>query len=127
MVAASLNCKLDEIVVQPPVSVITENDITTTFTTVLSGQVCGLESIAFGIRNNIKVITLEFISHANIKQPYDSISIKGTPDIYQKINGGVNGDIGTIAMLINSIPKVLNAPDGLLTMKEMILPSYQSF
>lgn len=127
MVAAALNWKLDEIVVQPPVSVITENDITTTFTTVLSGQVCGLESIAFGIRNNIKVITLEFISHANIKQPYDSISIKGTPDIYQKINGGVNGDIGTIAMLINSIPKVLNAPDGLLTMKEMILPSYQSF
>jgi len=126
MIAAALNWKLDEIVVQPPVPITTKNKVTTTFTTIHPSQVCGLESIAFGIRNKIKVITLEFISHANVKQPYDSISIKGTPDVYQKIKGGVNGDIGTVGMLINSIPKVVNAPDGLVTMKDMILPSYQS-
>jgi 4-hydroxy-tetrahydrodipicolinate reductase len=126
MIAAALNWKLDEIVVQLPVCITTKNKVSTTFTTIHSGQVCGLESVAFGIRNKIKVITLEFISHANIKQPYDSISVKGTPDIYQKIKGGVNGDIGTVGMLLNSIPKVVNAPDGLVTMKEMMLPSYQS-
>jgi len=31
--------------------------------------------------------------------------------------------MGTVAIIVNSIPKVLNAPPGLLTMKDLPIPS----
>jgi hypothetical protein len=34
-----------------------------------------------------------------------------------------HGDIGTVAMVVNSIQKVINAPAGLITMKDLPLPS----
>jgi 4-hydroxy-tetrahydrodipicolinate reductase len=35
----------------------------------------------------------------------------------------VHGDLATIAVIVNSIPKVINAPPGLLTMKDLPIPS----
>jgi 4-hydroxy-tetrahydrodipicolinate reductase len=35
----------------------------------------------------------------------------------------VHGDLATVAMIVNSIPKVINAPPGLLTMKDLPIPS----
>lgn len=32
-------------------------------------------------------------------------------------------DMGTIAMVVNSFPKVIKAPPGLLTMKDLPVPS----
>ena len=49
--------------------------------------------------------------------------IRDRPEIHQKIVGGIHGDIGTVAMVINAIPKVLNATPGLVTMKDLPLPS----
>ena len=126
MIAATLNWTFDDIVVQPPVPVITPQAVTTTFTTVPAGHVCGLESIAYGVHDQRQVITLEFISHANVKDPYDAVSIQGTPDIQQTIQGGVNGDLGTVGMILNAIPKVVAAPAGFLTMRDLSLPSYQN-
>jgi hypothetical protein len=36
----------------------------------------------------------------------------------------VHGDIATSAIVVNSIPKVLQAQPGLRTMREMELPSF---
>jgi len=41
-----------------------------------------------------------------------------------KLAGGVHGDIATASITVNSIPKVLQAPAGLRTMRDMTLPSY---
>ena len=35
------------------------------------------------------------------------------------IKGGTNGDIATAAMLVNSIRRVVDAPPGLMTMKDL--------
>lgn len=99
---------------------IAEEEIVTSYTTVKPGQVAGLKSIAYGIKEGKKVITLEFISHAAVKEEYDAVSIEGVPNIYQKIEGGVHGDIGTVGVIINSIPKVINADLGLVTMKDLL-------
>ena len=131
MIAATLGWELDEIEVLPPEPVISDvevetwTDLTkqTPFITVKPGQVCGLKSVAHGIKGEERVITLEFISHVNVKEPYDSVIIKGEPDVHEKITGGVHGDTGTVSMIINSIPKVLNAQPGLVTMKDLPLPS----
>ena len=123
MIAAALGCRLDKIELPPPEPVISEVEVKTDYMTVKTGQVAGLKSMAYGIRGREKVITLEFISHANVKRPYDAVSIKGVPNINEKIDGGIHGDTGTIAMIVNAIPKVINADPGLVTMKDLPLLS----
>ena len=123
MIAEALGWKLDEIREFPLEPVIAEKEIVTSYTTVKPGFVAGLKSIAHGIKNGKAVIILEFISHAAVEEEYDAVSIEGTPKIYEKIAGGVHGDIGTVAMIINMIPKVLNTKPGLMTMKDLPLPS----
>jgi 4-hydroxy-tetrahydrodipicolinate reductase len=123
MIAAALGWKLDEIKEFAPEPVIADREIVTPFTTVKPGQVAGLKSVAHGIRGGKPVIVLEFVSHAGVEEEYDAILIGGVPKIYEKIAGGVHGDIGTVAVVVNMIPKVLNGPPGLLTMKDLPLPS----
>ena len=36
-----------------------------------------------------------------------------------KIAGGIHGDIATASIVVNSIPKVLQAPPGLHTMRDL--------
>jgi 4-hydroxy-tetrahydrodipicolinate reductase len=122
MIAAALGWSLDDVKELSPEPVISDKETKTTYTTVKPGQVAGLKSMAYGVKEGKKVITLEFVSHANVVEPYDSVDIKGEPDIHEKIAGGVNGDIGTIAAVINAIPKVLNAAPGLVTMKDLPVP-----
>ena len=38
--------------------------------------------------------------------PQDAIDISGEPDVHQRISGGVNGDIGTQAVIANLVPVV---------------------
>jgi 4-hydroxy-tetrahydrodipicolinate reductase len=123
MIAAALGWKLDEIKEFPPEPVIAEREIVTPYTTVKPGYVAGLKSVAHGIKNGKPVIILEFISHAAVEEEYDAVLIEGTPRIYEKIAGGVHGDIGTVAVIVNMIPKVLNVEPGLVTMKDLPIPS----
>ncbi|MEM0041983.1 MAG: NADP-binding protein, partial [Candidatus Korarchaeum sp.] len=123
MIAAALGWKLDEIKEFPPEPVIADREVTTTYTTVKPGQVAGLKSIAHGIKDGKPVIILEFISHALVEEEHDTVIIEGTPRIEEKKIGGVHGDIGTVAVVINMIPKVIKAAPGLVTMKDLPIPS----
>ncbi len=126
MIAEAVGFELDVIKELPPEPVITASEVKTPYTTVKPGQVAGLKSMAYGIRGEEKVITLEFISYAGAKEEYDAISIEGIPNIRERIEGGVHGDIGTVAMIVNSIPKVVDAKPGLVTMKDIAVPSVMS-
>lgn len=125
MIASALNWKLDKIQVFPSTPILTDKELETTFTIIRPNHVCGLKSIAQGFVNGRKAIILEFVSHAKIKKPFDSIIIKGTPNITQKIIGGINGDLGTVGALINAIPNVFKAKAGLITMTDLVLPSFK--
>jgi 4-hydroxy-tetrahydrodipicolinate reductase len=98
-------------------------EVTTPYTTVKPGYVAGLKSLAHGIKGGKPVIVLEFVANALVEEEYDAISIEGVPNVNQKIIGGVHGDVGTVAVLLNMIPKVLNATPGLATMKDLPPPS----
>ncbi len=123
MIASALGWELDEIKTLPPEPVISEKETKTPYTTVKPGNAAGLKSVSHGIRNGKPVITLEFISHAGVTEEYDSITVEGTPRVEQKIIGGVNGDAGTVDVIVNMIPKVLTVEPGLVTMKDLPLPS----
>ena len=126
MIAGALGWKLDEIREFPPEPFIAQKTIVTPYTTVKPGCATGLKSVAHGMRNGKSVIVLEFFAHADVEEEFDAISIEGVPNLNQKIIGGVHGDTGTVAVILNMIPKVLNADAGLVTMKDLPLPSVLS-
>ncbi len=52
----------------------------------------------------------------------DYITIKGTPEVNMSIKPEVDGGLGTIAMVVNMIPHVINARAGLKTMIDLPVP-----
>jgi 4-hydroxy-tetrahydrodipicolinate reductase len=57
-------------------------------------------------------------------ESYDAVRIDGVPPLSLKLAGGVHGDIATTSIAVNSIPKVLEAPPGLHTMRSLPIPSW---
>ncbi len=130
MIVDGLGLDVDDIRELPVEPVICESEVTTytdhtkneVLTTVRPGQVAGLRSVAEARKNGKVLVTLDFIAHANVEEPYDSVELEGRPNLHAKFLGGVNGDIGTVAILVNSIPRVRDALPGLLNMKDMNMP-----
>ena len=122
MIASGLGWELEEAVELPPEAVIAETETGSGMGTVPPGDVIGLRSVAYARKGGQKVITLEFIANAGVREEYDEIEIKGEPDIHEKILSGVHGDTGTVSMTINTIPKTIAAVPGLKVMSELPAP-----
>jgi 4-hydroxy-tetrahydrodipicolinate reductase len=123
MICDALGFEYDEIKEFSPEAVLTENEFTTSYgVKILRGNVRGLRSKAVAIKANEEIIQLDFIAYSGEHEEYDSIEIEGTPNIHQKIIGGVHGDLGTSAMVVNLVPIVTKAKSGLLTMKDLPVP-----
>jgi 4-hydroxy-tetrahydrodipicolinate reductase len=123
MIADALGWKLDRITddVQPKIA---EAPVSSAFMNVARGQVAGLVQDGVGYRKGKAVITHHMEAYLGAPETYDAVRIAGIPPIEMKILGGVHGDIATVSMVVNSIPKVLQAPPGLRTMRDMVLPSF---
>ncbi|MFX1283638.1 MAG: hypothetical protein ACFFB5_08285 [Promethearchaeota archaeon] len=122
MIMSALGMTSDEIIEFPPRAVIAERDITTSYCTIPKGFVSGLQSKAVAKKRDADLIILDFIAYAGDHEEFDNIIIEGTPHISQKIEGGVHGDLGTVAMVVNLIPRIFLANPGLLTMKDLPVP-----
>ena len=122
MIADGLGWELDEAVELPPQPVIDEKEIKTALGTIKPGNVIGLTSIAYGNKDDREVITLKFCANAAVDEEYDEVIIQGEPNIHERIIGGVHGDIGTVAVTINTIPRAIYAPAGLKVMKDLPPP-----
>ncbi|MEM3701042.1 MAG: Gfo/Idh/MocA family oxidoreductase [Candidatus Bathyarchaeia archaeon] len=123
LIADALAWKLDKIVAEPVEPVIAKKPVASEHIKVKAGQAAGLRQKAKGIIKNKEVIVLDFQAYIGAEEEYDAITIHGIPNIKQKIQPCVHGDIGTVAMVVNAIPKVIKAPPGLLTMKDLPVPS----
>lgn len=122
MIASGLGWKLDEIEIEKSDPLISEEGVSSDFIKVEPGKVCGLTQKARGlIRGEVK-ITMDFRAYLGAPEEFDSITITGTPSFTQKISPCVHGDIGTVSMVINSIPRILKAPAGLILMKDLPPP-----
>ena len=85
---------------------------------------CGIVQDGIGYRKGEPVITLHMEAYLGAPESYDAVEVKGSPELKMKIAGGVHGDIATASITVNSIPKVLAAPPGLHTMRDMPIPSF---
>jgi 4-hydroxy-tetrahydrodipicolinate reductase len=119
MIAAGLGWTLDEAVEIPPKPVIAKKPVKTALGVVNPGKVIGLSSLAYAKKGGRKAIVLEFCANAGIRQEYDEVVIEGHPRIHEKILGGVHGDVGTVAVTLNTIPRAVGAPAGLKVMKDL--------
>jgi hypothetical protein len=122
MIDAALNLGLDAIEELPPEAIIAKRKITNSFATIEKGEVLGLKSVGVGRRNGQQIVTLDFQAYADATPQYDEVIIEGLPRMHQRIEGGVQGDHGTIGMLLNLIPIVIKESPGLKTMKDIPVP-----
>jgi 4-hydroxy-tetrahydrodipicolinate reductase len=119
MIAAALGWELDKVEVDPVEPMMAKTNVASQAIKVKRGNVAGLRQQARGIMKRKAVITLSFQAYIGAEKEYDSITIKGVPPIHQKITPAVHGDPATVAVIVNSIPKVMNAAPGLATMKDL--------
>lgn len=123
MIANALKWKLDKIEVDPVEPVVAETQVESEAVKVEPGQVAGLKQCARGVKEGKEVISLDFQAYIGAKEEYDAVTIEGVPNVHEKIAPCIHGDSGTIAIIVNSIPKVMNAAPGLVTMKDLPVPS----
>lgn len=119
MIAAALQWKLDKVEVGLVEPVIAREDVKSDVVKVEKGHVAGLRQRARGIVDHIDAINLDFQAYIGAKEEHDSIVIEGVPPINQRISPCVHGDLATVAVVVNAIPKVMNAAPGLTTMKDL--------
>jgi len=92
--------------------------------TVEPGFVCGIIQDGRGYKGGKPLITLHMEAYLGAPKSYDAVTIEGNPRLYSKVDGGIHGDIATASIVVNTIPKIITAPAGLRTMRDMVLPSY---
>jgi len=119
LIASALCWKLDKIEADSVEPVIAMENVASESIKVRKGDVAGLRQQARGFMKRKNVITLDFQAYIGAKEEYDSITIDGVPPIRQKITPCVHGDLATVAVIVNAIPKVMNAAPGLATMKDL--------
>jgi hypothetical protein len=122
MIDAALNLGLDEVKELPTEAIIAKKKITNSFATIEKGDVLGLRSMGVGKRKGVEIVKLDFQAYAEATPQYDEVIIDGLPKMHQRIEGGVQGDQGTIGMLLNLIPMVIRESPGLKTMKDIPVP-----
>ncbi len=122
MIASGLGWELDEITesIKP---VVAKTRVKTDFVTVEPGQAAGVRQIGKGIHAGEELITLEFEAYVGAPESYDAVYITGTPNLEVVIKGGIHGDIATAAMVVNSVHRVIDAPPGLVTVKDLPIVS----
>jgi len=123
MIADAMGWTLDRITdeVQPKLASVT---ISSEYLAVDPGYVAGIIQDGVGYRKNEPVIKLHMEAYLGSPDTYDSVAIEGSPSLSMKIPGGIHGDVATASIVVNSIPKVLQAAPGLHTMRDLPLPSF---
>ncbi len=120
MVSDGLGLAVDEITETIEPAVATER-ITTEFLSVEAGQVAGVHQIARGLANGKEKIYMELRMYVDAKESSDTIVLTGHPTISLTIPGGTHGDIATAAVVVNTIPPILDAAAGLRTSRDLAM------
>ncbi|MBO6647821.1 MAG: hypothetical protein JJ932_08525 [Balneolaceae bacterium] len=121
--ASSIGLELDK-VTEDLNPVIADEDISVPSMDIRKGDARGVEQISHGYIGDDLKITMHFKAAIGEPRSFDKITVKGTPSFTSEIDGGINGDIATCAITINSIKSVLSAQPGLQTMATVSVPGF---
>lgn len=121
MIAESMGWALDR-TTERLKPVIAGRMITSGYTKIKKGGVCGVEQISQGYMGKKEVIRLHFRAAVGEDESSDTIEISGNPAIKSVIPGGVNGDTATIAITLNTLRSISAVKPGLKTMLDLPVP-----
>lgn len=118
LLAAALGWQLDEVTdeIAPKIA---DRPVTSDQLAVEAGQVCGLIQTGTGRQNGRVRIRLEMEAYLGAPESYDEVEIDGVPPLRSRVEGGIHGDIATVAITVNAIPRAVAAPPGLITVKDL--------
>ena len=118
MVGNGLGVEFEHVSEEKIEPIIAPREIVTQYLKVAPGEVAGVHQTIDG-RGKINV-SLELRMYVGAEDvAADRVIVKGVPDIEMEIKGGVHGDRATAAMVVNSIPRVIVARPGVLTMDDI--------
>ncbi len=123
--ADALGWDLAEVRVTPLEPVIADDAVASEYFSVAPGQVKGTKQSAIGIVNGEEKIRLFFTAFLGATPLYGEVVIFGTPEIHARVSPCWHGDFGTVGMVANLIPAVLNSPSGLLTINDIVPVSFK--
>jgi 2,4-diaminopentanoate dehydrogenase len=123
MLADAVGWRLDRVEIGRVEPVVAQAATNEGYVRIPRGMVAGVKQSARGLVRGKPLIELNFMAYVGSEEEYDQVDIDGTPPVNCRISPCVHGDHGTVAMLVNMVPKVASSPPGLYTMKDMQLPS----
>jgi 2,4-diaminopentanoate dehydrogenase len=103
-------------------AVIATERIQTEHFTIEIGQTAGLHQIVKARTPDGRTIHLDLKMYQGAKDPHDTIRLQSSPPIEATVNGGVAGDLATVAALVNAVPRLLKAAPGVRLMTDLSLP-----
>ena len=118
MVAAGLGVEFESVTDERIHPIVADREIVTQYLRVAPGQVAGVHQTIYG-KGRID-ISLELRMYVGAEDvAADRVLVRGVPDVEMEIKGGVHGDRATAAMVVNSIPRIIQARPGVLTMDDI--------
>ena len=122
MITDSLKWKVEKITEEME-PIVAEKNVKSDYIEVDKGKVAGIKQTARAHVGGEERIVLEIQFYIGAVNPHDSITIEGSPSIEFRNKKGIDGDIGTTALVVNMTPKVIEASPGLKTMLDFPVSS----
>lgn len=120
LVASALGIKLTNIVEgQEPI--VAKEHLKTQYFDIIPGRVSGVHGYGIGYVKEKEFIRVDLFAEVG-REEFEEIAIDGVPPVKWR-SSGIAGDIATAAIVVNLIPKVLEARAGLLKITDISLPS----
>lgn len=118
MVGNGLGVEFERVTDEKIDPIVAEKEVVTQYLKVAPGQVAGVHQTIYGYgKINVSLELRMYVGAEAVAA--DRVIITGVPDIELQIKGGVHGDRATAAMVVNCIPRVVNARPGVLTMDDI--------
>ena len=118
LVGNGLGVEFDSVSEETIEPIVAEREVTTKYLTVAPGEVAGVHQTIYGKgRINVSLELRMYVGAEDVAA--DKVIVRGVPDVEMTIKDGVHGDRATAAMVVNSIPRVMQARPGVLTMDDI--------
>lgn len=118
LVGKGLGVEFDSVTEEKIEPIVAEREITTQYLRVAPGQVAGVHQTISGTGRI--AVSLELRMYVGAEDvAADRVVVRGVPDVEMEIKGGIHGDRATAAMVVNCIPRIIQARPGVLTMDDV--------
>jgi hypothetical protein len=118
LVGNGLGVEFDSVSEEQIEPIVAEREVVTKYLKVAPGEVAGVHQTIYGKgRINVSLELRMYVGAEDVAA--DKVIVRGVPDVEMTIKDGVHGDRATAAMVVNSIPRIMQARPGVLTMDDI--------